>query len=237
MSRQNKWNNSKRYQLNNNFLLLHNNTTMPKKIFLLSSCLLFYLSLNKSGNSCQIFLRFVLVSILLYCKQFSCVTYAQNNESRVLEIKKMYSEVKALETNIKIINCERNSINQKDKIGPPNENYNQTFENCHLPLEYSYLRSNRLAWEFGSETFVYKKNNKIFFIWSTYGTVCQSLEYRIYFNENQKPIKFLKKINSDCSGEEKENVNLLVKEIKVQNQILSYIKYQFDIWKNIYLPF
>ena len=106
-----------------------------------------------------------------------------------------------------------------------------------MPLEYSYLRSNRLAWEFGSETFVYKKNNKIFFIWSTYGTVCQSLEYRIYFNENQKPIKFLKKINSDCSGEEKENVNLLVKEIKVQNQILSYIKYQFDIWKNIYLPF
>lgn len=162
----------------------------------------------------------------------STAARSQEKDPRVLQIKKWYAEVVALNKRADKFSCSRKVNNIKGYNG----RYDQILRECNLGKDYYYLEAARDDWEFHSKTQVYDRGGRLFFIFCVWSNVCQEVEYRVYFDEHQRPFRFLEREILSCDGEDASK-NRVVKDAKSQQAMLSFLKAQFDLWPSYDMPF
>lgn len=163
---------------------------------------------------------------------FPMVLFAQETDQRVVQIKKWYQEAVTLQGKLKDKYCRQSKKLTKDEYGT----YNQVFRDCDFTQGYTYTESDKNEWEYHSNTRVYYRDGNLFFIFMVYSNVCEEVEYRIYFDEAERPFRILEKYLISCDDEE-EGKNNTVKDPQRKREILKSVKNQFDVWPSQRFPF
>jgi hypothetical protein len=172
--------------------------------------------------------------LLFFISGFFLCTQARSQESdpRVLQIKKWYAEVVALNKKAGKFSCTRDVENIKGHNG----RYDQILRECTPGKDYQYVEVERDDWEFHSKTQLYNRRGKLFFIFSVWSNVCEEIEYRVYFDEQQRPFRFLERVIFSCERED-AGKNRTVRDIRSQQSMLTFLKEQFDPWPSVSLPY
>jgi hypothetical protein len=130
------------------------------------------------------------------------------------------------------ISCTRDVENIKGHNG----RYDQILRVCAPGKDYQYVEVERDDWEFHSKTQLYNRRGQLFFIFCVWSNVCEEIEYRVYFDEQQRPFRFLERVVLSCEGEG-AGKNRTVRDVRSQRSMLAFLKEQFDPWPSVILPF
>jgi hypothetical protein len=171
---------------------------------------------------------FLIIAGFFLCTQ----ARSQESDPRVLQIKKWYAEVVALNKKAGKISCTRDVENIKGHNG----RYDQILRVCAPGKDYQYVEVERDDWEFHSKTQLYNRRGQLFFIFSVWSNVCEEIEYRVYFDEQQRPFRFLERVVLSCEGKD-AGKNRTVRDARSQREMLAFLKGQFDPWPSVRLPF
>lgn len=127
---------------------------------------------------------------------------AQIKEARIQEIKKMYTEVNALQTNQAKGACNEATKTEYDSFDKNSEKipFEQTASSCKFSNVYSTYHGKFLGYEWGEDITFYMKNGKVFFVLMTNGAEACANEYRVYYDMKGSPIRVLHRFN-DCNGD------------------------------------
>ena len=154
---------------------------------------------------------------------------SQDKNARISEIKKMYSEATTL--SLKKKDCISGKKIEHEGFDEASEKFpfEQTAEKCKLGNNYVTIAASLNGYEWNSNISYYYKNDKLFFVLLSNGAEACIVEYRIYFDENQKIIKLLEKTN-DCDGGELKSNNEItdVKEFEETFQLIEQNKNKID---------
>lgn len=155
--------------------------------------------------------------------------FSQDKTARITEIKKMYAEVNEL--SLKKKDCFSGKKTEYDSFDEASEKipFDQTAEKCKLGNNYVTISASLNGYEWNSNVSYYYKNDKLFFVFISNGAEACMVEYRIYFDENQKIIKLLEKSNN-CDGGDLKNNNEITdaKEFDETMQLIDQNKIKID---------
>jgi len=155
--------------------------------------------------------------------------FCQDKAARIAEIKKMYAE--ATELSLKKKDCESGKKIEYEGFDEASEKmpFEQTAEKCKLANNYVSISASLQGYEWNINVTYYYKNEKLFFVFISNGAEACFVEYRVYFDENQKIIKLLEKSN-DCDGGDLKKNNEITdaKEFDETMQLIEQNKIKID---------
>lgn len=155
------------------------------------------------------------IIILFFLSITSC--FAQNKETRIQEIKKMYAEIVELNNANAVKDCKNGKIMEETKDNN-NQAYpmEQTATFCKVSEVYSTYSGQFSGHEWNFDLSVYLQNNKVFFISSSSNAESYADQYRLYYNTAGKVIKILHTSNN---GEDMAPEDMKTQEITDKKEI------------------
>jgi hypothetical protein len=146
----------------------------------------------------------------------------QTVDERINDIRAWYSQIQ----NLGLKNCKQKTRVKYDSFSPETEKmpFDQVASRCKLSDEFELIEGNLSGYEWSNTVHIYKKNQKIFFIFIEGGAESWSFERRYYCDKDENVIRHLEREAQD--GEEVRGPQ---KEMKIKNQnIREYLKSDFD---------
>jgi hypothetical protein len=139
--------------------------------------------------------------------------YAQDNSSKIQDIKKMYAEIIQLSNTNSSKQCKTGKMIEYDYTNN-SERYpfEQTATFCQVSKEYATYHAKFLGHEWNMDIAFYLKDKKVFFVLMTSGSEASSNEYRIYYDVKENVIKILNTSNEGDDAMPTESMKS--KEIK-----------------------
>ena len=146
----------------------------------------------------------------------------QTVDERINDIRAWYSQIQ----NLGLKNCKQKTRVKYDSFSPETEKmpFDQVASRCKLTDEFELIEGNLSGYEWSYTVHIYKKNQKIFFIFIEGGAESWSYERRYYCDKDENVIRHLER-----EAEGGEEVRGPQKEMKINNQnIREYLKSDFD---------
>lgn len=128
-------------------------------------------------------------------------------KNRIEDIKRWFYDLQSF----KMRNCKNKTLVSFDQLGSDSEpmEFENTLKTCNPKDDFQIIEANLNGYEWMEEVNLYKKNNKLFFIFITGGAEGYSYERRYYLNENEALIQEYEKEAEN--GEEIKGPNKIVK--------------------------
>lgn len=128
--------------------------------------------------------------------------FAQDNDARITEIRKMYAEAIQLENSGDSTACKTGTKTIYQGFDESSEKmpFKHSCNLCDYPGGYKIYTGDFNGYEWYNKTSYYYKDEKLFFIFSEGAAESCAWEYRIYYDQKGNAIKILEKSN-DCTGE------------------------------------
>ena len=146
----------------------------------------------------------------------------QTVDERINDIRTWYSQIQ----NLGLKNCKQKTRVKYDSFSPETEKmpFDQVASRCKLTDEFELIEGNFSGYEWSNTVHIYKKNQKIFFIFIEGGAESWSFERRYYCDKDENVIRHLER-----EAQAGEEVRGTQKEMKINNQnIRDYLKSDFD---------
>jgi hypothetical protein len=146
----------------------------------------------------------------------------QTVDERINDIRAWYSQIQ----NLGLKNCKQKTRVKYDSFSPETEKmpFDQVASRCKLTDEFELIEGNLSGYEWSYTVHIYKKNQKVFFIFIEGGAEGWSYERRYYCDKDENVIRHLER-----EAEGGEEVRGPQKEMKIKNQnIRNYLKSDFD---------
>ena len=146
----------------------------------------------------------------------------QTVDERINDIRAWYSQIQ----NLGLKNCKQKTRVKYDSFSPETEKmpFDQVASRCKLSDEFELIEGNFSGYEWSYTVHIYKKNQKVFFIFIEGGAEGWSYERRYYCDKDENVIRHLER-----EAEGGEEVRGPQKEMKINNQnIREYLKSDFD---------
>jgi hypothetical protein len=146
----------------------------------------------------------------------------QTVDERINDIRAWYSQIQ----NLGLKNCKQKTRVKYDSFSPETEKmpFDQVASRCKLTDEFELIEGNLSGYEWSYTVHIYKKNQKVFFIFIEGGAEGWSYERRYYCDKDENVIRHLER-----EAEGGEEVRGPQKEMKIKNQnIREYLKSDFD---------
>ena len=148
----------------------------------------------------------------------------QSKEDRINEIKEWYGEVQRLG----LINCD---VKNKSKYESANSmdmevSFDQVVKNCNLNKDFNLIRGEFSGYEWNDNVVIYKRKDRIFFVYIEGAAESSYWEYRYYCDKDENVIKILKKEGDMMSESSEENreISLDPSKQSIQDYIKDYLK-------------
>lgn len=145
----------------------------------------------------------------------------QTVDERINDIRAWYSQIQ----NLGLKNCRQKTRVKYDSFSVESEKipFDQVASKCKLSDEFELIEGNFSGYEWSYTVHIYKKNQKVFFIFIEGGAEGWSYERRYYCDKDENVIRHLER-----EAEGGEEVRGPQKEMKIKNQnIRDYLSNEF----------
>ncbi len=145
----------------------------------------------------------------------------QTVDERINDIRAWYSQIQ----NLGLKNCRQKTRVKYDSFNLESEKipFDQVASRCKLSDEFELIEGNFSGYEWAYTVHIYKKNQKVFFIFIEGGAEGWSYERRYYCDKDENVIRHLER-----EAEGGEEVRGAQKEMKIKNQnIRDYLSNEF----------
>jgi hypothetical protein len=135
-------------------------------------------------------------------------------KERIAEIKKWYGEIQT----IGLKNCKTKNYVKTDGLTQEQKvPFDQKIQVCQLNSFYQVTKCQFTGYEWDEEVIIYRKNSKVFFVFTTGGSEGYVYERRYYCNQDEKLIQQLDRDGEggELKANNVENKTDLNKNIKV----------------------
>ncbi|NDF59518.1 MAG: hypothetical protein EB100_00390 [Crocinitomicaceae bacterium] len=146
----------------------------------------------------------------------------QTVDERINDIRAWYSQIQ----NIGLKNCNQKTRVKYDSFSPETEKipFDQVANRCKISDEFEVIEGNFSGYEWSNTVHVYKKDQKIFFIFIEGGSEGWLFERRYYCDKDENVIRHLER-----EGNAGSEVQGPQKEMRTNNQnIRDYLKSELD---------
>jgi len=143
----------------------------------------------------------VFIVLFFFIKAVNPV-FAQDNNARITEIKKMFGEAIQLENSGDSTACKTGAKTIYQGFDDSSEKmpFKHSCKVCTYSGGYKIYTGDFNGYEWFSKSIFYFKDDRLFFVFSEGGAESCAWEYRIYYDQKGNVIKILEKSN-DCTGE------------------------------------
>jgi hypothetical protein len=167
----------------------------------------------------------LIIIVCMFCVVFT-KCFAQDNASRIQEIKKMYAEIIQFSNSNKSKECKTGKMMENTEDNNSHKySMEQTATYCKVSKEYSTYQAKFAGHEWNADVSIYMKNNKIFFVLINNAAETTIDNYRLYYGVYDKVIKVLKTSNEGDDSITPESMKTI--EIKNKAEMKSIVD-EFD---------